>query len=327
MTVKRSRIWIYIMIAAGLFLASSAPAEIMERIVAVVNGEVITLSELNATFEPVMKRIEEGYKGPDKDKVILENKTLLLNKMIENMLIDQESKKSHIIVKDEEVNETINDFLTRRKLKMDDLINELAKDGSTLEAHKKEVKGHLLRNRLLRREIRSKVAVTEEEIGDYYRKNIESYEGKEAVRIKQILILFPKGADETAKAKIREQMEAIHKRLIAGEQFEIVGVSVSNDQGPFRATASDLGFIEKGSMLPAVESVAFGLKTGEISKVIESPVGLHILVAADRRGAGIKPIESVREEIKAKLEEEKMEKKYDEWMNDLRKKSLIEIKL
>ena len=315
----------YVVMVAGLFLASSAPAEIMERIVAVVNGEVITLSELNATFEPVMKRIEEGYKGPDKDKVILENKTLLLNKMVENMLIDQESKKSHIIVKDEEVNDTINDFLSRRKMKMDDLVNELAKEGSNIEAHKKEVKAHLLRNRLLRREIRAKVAVTEEEIGNYYKKNIDAYEGKEAVRIKQILILFPKNADADTKAKIRQQMEIIHKRLVAGEHFEMVGVSYS--QGPIRATTSDLGFIEKGSMLPAVEAVAFGLKTGEISKIVESPVGLHVLTAVDRRGAGIKPIESVREEIKAKLEEEKMEKKYDEWMNDLKKKSLIEIKL
>jgi parvulin-like peptidyl-prolyl isomerase len=80
-------------------------------------------------------------------------------------------------------------------------------------------------------------------------------------------------------------------------------------------------------MLPAVEGVAFSLKKDEISKVIESPVGLHIIQAIDRRGAGIKPIESVREEIKAKLEEEKIDKKYEEWIKELRKKSLIEIKL
>jgi peptidyl-prolyl cis-trans isomerase SurA len=325
MPVKSSRTWIRIIIAAMIFISVSATAEIMERIVAVVNGEIITLSELNAAFEPYAKRIEEGYKGPDKEKVIAENKMALLNKLIDNMIIDQEAKKTQMIIKDEEVTDTINDFLSRRKMKMEDLINELAKENSSIEAHRKEVKAHLLRMKLLRREIRSKVAVTEEEIGEYYLKNREAYEGKEAVRIKQILILFPKGADANTKAKLREELDTIHKRLLNGEPFDLLAAQFS--QGPAAATAGDLGFLEKGSMLPAVENVAFGLKKDELSKVIESPVGLHIIQVIDRRGAGIKPIETVREEIKAKLEEEKIDKKNEEWIKELRKKSLIEIKL
>ncbi|MGZ3607712.1 MAG: peptidylprolyl isomerase, partial [Syntrophales bacterium] len=166
---------------------------------------------------------------------------------------------------------------------------------------------------------------TEEEIGEYYRKNRDAYEGKEAVRIKQILILFPKGADARTKAKLREEMDAIHKRLLKGEQFELLAVEYSQRHSV--ATFSDLGFLEKGSMLPDVEVVAFSLKKDEISNVIESPVGLHVIQALDRRGAGIKPIESVREEIKAKLEEEKIDRKYEDWIKELRKKSLIEIKL
>jgi parvulin-like peptidyl-prolyl isomerase len=325
MPVKSSRTWLYIIIAAATFISVSATAEIMERIVAVVNGEVITLSELNTAFEPFAKRIEEGYKGPDKEKVIAENRLAMLNKMIDNIIIDQEAKKTQMIIKDEEVTDTINDFLSRRKMKMEDLITELAKENSSIEAHRKDVKAHLLRMRLLRREIKSKVAVTEEEIGEYYLKNREAYEGKEAMRIKQILILFPKGADVKAKAKLREEMDTIHKRLLNGEPFDFIAAQLS--QGPAAATVGDLGFLEKGSMLPAVENVAFGLKKDDISKVIESPVGLHIIQAVDRRGAGIKSIESVREEIKAKLEEEKIDKKYEEWIKELRKKSLIEIRL
>jgi len=325
MPVKLSRTFIYIIIAAVMCTPISAIAEIAERIVAVVNGEVITLSELNSAYEPYKKRIEETYKGPDKEKIIAENRRLLLDKLIDNIIIDQEAKKSQIIIKDEEVTETINDFLARRKMKMEDLINELAKENSTLEAHRKEVKEHLLRMRFFRREITFKVAVSEEEIGAYYLKNRETYEGKEALRMKQILILFPKGADEKTKAKLREEMDAIHKRLLNGEPFDFVAAQFS--LGHAGVSAGDLGFVEKGSMLPAVENVAFGLKKDEISKVIESPVGLHIIQAIDRRGAGIKPIESVREEIKAKIEQEKIDKKYEEWIKELRKKSLIEIKL
>jgi len=306
-------------------LSVSAHAEIMERIVAVVNGEIITMSELNNAFEPYKKNIEESYKAADKDKVIAEAKLAMLNKLIDNNLIDQESKKSGIVINDDEVMTTINDALSKRKMKMDDLLYELAKENSSIEAYKKELKDHLLRMKFLRREIKSRLAVSEEEIGDYYIKHREAYEGKEAVRIRQILILFPKNADENIKAKLRAKMDAIHTRLQNGEPFDALAAQYS--QEPAAATGGDIGFIEKGSMLPVVDSVAFSLKKDEISKVIESPVGFHIIKAIDKRGAGIKPIASVREEIKTKIEQEKLDKKYEEWIKDLRSKAIIEIRL
>ena len=321
--VKLLKICTYI-IVAGIFLSVSAYAEIMDRIVATVNGEVITLSELKSAFEPYLKRIEESYKADDKQKVIAENRMTMLNKLIDNILIDQQAKISGMVIQDTEVMESINDMLSRRKMKMDGLISELARENTTLEAYKKEVQGHLLRMRLLRRELKSKITISEEEIGDYYLKHRESYEGKEAVRIKQILILFPKNLDAQIKAKLKAEMDTIHKRLQNGESFDLLAAQYS--QGP-AATGGDIGFIERGLMLPAVESVAFILKKDEISRVVESPLGFHIIKAIDKRGAGIKPIESVREEIKAKIEEDKMDKKYDEWIKELRSKSLIEIKL
>ncbi len=306
-------------------MSVSAYAEIMERIVAVVNGDIITLSELSGAFEPYKKNIEESYKAADKEKVIAEARLSMLNKLIDNVIIDQETKKSGIVINDDEVTTTINDALSKRKMKMDDLINELAKENSSIEAYKKELKDHLLRMKFLRREIKSRLAVSEEEIGDYYTKHREAYEGKEAVRIRQILILFPKNSNQNIKAKLREEMNAIHKRLQNGEPFDALAAQYS--QEPAAAAGGDIGYIEKGSMLPVVDSVAFSLKKDEISEVIESPLGFHIIKVVDKRGAGIKPIASVREEIKTKIEQEKMDKKYEEWIKDLRSKAIIEIRL
>ncbi|MEN6318849.1 MAG: peptidylprolyl isomerase [Syntrophaceae bacterium] len=322
--MKTFRSCIFVIIT-GIFISVSAYGEIMDRIVAIVNGDSITLSELNGTFEPYRKKIDEAYKGTDKEKIIASNRMLLLKKMIDNILIDQEAKKSGITVTDNEVTEMINDMLSRRKIKMEDLQSELAKEHSTMEAYRKEIKEHLLRMRLLKREVRSKITVSEEEIGDYYLKHREAYEGKEAVRIKQILILYPNNPDEKIKVNLRKQIDAIHKRLLNGEPFEQLAVQYS--QGPGAVAGGDIGFIEKGTILPSVETVAFRLKMDEISEVIESPVGFHIIKAIDKRGAGIKPINSVRDEIKAKIEEEKSDKKYDEWIQELRNKSLIEIKI
>jgi parvulin-like peptidyl-prolyl isomerase len=314
-----------VFIVTGVLLTATVSAEVVDRIVAVVNDEIITMSELNNTFESYRKKIEESYKNQDLVKIMAEARLVMLNKLIDQSLIEQETKKSGLTIKDDEVMDTIQNFLKQRKIRMEDLLNSLVKEGSTFEEYKKDVRNQLIRMKVVRRQIQSKIAVSEEEIGDYYLKHREDYEGKEAVKIKQILILLPKNVAATTKAKIKGEMDMIYTRLKNGEPFDLLAARYS--QGPAASAGGDLGFVEKGMIFPAVENAAFSLKVDEMSGVIESSIGFHIIMVIDKRGAGIKPIESVRIEIREKLEGEKMEKKYNEWISDLRNKSHIEIKL
>ena len=250
---------------------------------------------------------------------------ILLNRMIDNLLIEQQSRKTGIVVTDEELMNAIKDLLRRRNISQDDLQKALDREGTTLEVYKKGVREQLMRIRLIQREIKSKVAVSDEEIGAYYRKHREDYEGKETVRIRQILLPLPKEDDQAGKEKIRADAEAIRKLLLNGESFELLSAKYS--QGSAAAAGGDIGYIEKGMILHEVEEVAFSLSLNQISGVIESPVGFHIIKVIDRRGAGFKNIESVREEIREKIDQEKMEKKFDEWLDALRTRSHIEIKM
>jgi len=310
---------------AMLFLCVSAKAEVADRIVAVVNDEVITLSELNGAFEPYQAKLEASYTGVAREKALTEARMSVLNRMIDNLLMEQQARKAGVVIRDEEVAGTIKDLLERRKISQDDLVKALEGEGTTLEAYKKGVLDQLKRVRLVQREIKSKVAVSDEEIGEYYRKHREDYEGKDSVRIKQILLPLPKEVDPAAKAQLRADAAAIHKRLLAGEPFDLLSARYS--QGPAAAAGGDIGYIEKGVILHEVEEVAFSLPVNQISGVIESPIGFHIIQVIDRRGGGIKAIESVREEIREKIDQEKMEKKFGEWLDDLRMKSHVEIKL
>jgi len=313
---------------AALFLffgALSAPAgaAVVDRIVAVVNDEVITLSDLNEELDVIRQRTAVTYKGQDIERLLAEARPHVLNRMVERLLIGQEARKSGIVLKDEEVNEAIRDGLAQRKMRMEDLIASLAKEGATLEEYRRELRDHLMKTKLVRREIRSKIMISDEEIGAYYQKHRDDYEGRETVRIQQILLPIPKNADEGQIRTIRQEAEAIRQRLREGEAFELLAGRYS--QGP-AAASGDIGFVEKGVMLPEVEAVAFNLKIGEISDVISSPVGFHIIRVTDKRGAGLKPIEAVREEIRRKIEDEKADKRYESWIEDLRKKSHIEIR-
>jgi parvulin-like peptidyl-prolyl isomerase len=309
----------------GLLISAVVNAEIVDRIVAVVNGEIITLSELDNAFDSYRKRIESSYKNPDVAKVIAEARLFMLNKLIEQSLVEQEAKRSGIVVKDDEVSDAIKEFLEKRKIKMEDLLVNLARERSSFAEYKKGVRNQIVSMKLIGRKIKAKIAVSEEEIGAYYLNHREDYEGKEAVRIQQILLPFPRNIDAATKAKLKKDMDMIHKRLKGGESFEALAVGFS--RGPAAAAGGDIGFVERGMILPPVENAAFSMNKGEISDVIESSAGFHIIKVIDKRGAGLKRIESVRAEIKEKLEDEKMEKKFAEWIKELRDKSHIEIKL
>jgi Parvulin-like peptidyl-prolyl isomerase len=317
-----------VLILLGLILLCvPVRAEVVDRIIAVVNDEIITLYEFNAAFEPYRKNIENTYKGNDKEAVIKQTRDAFLQRLIDNILIEQEAKKSGagIIVKDEEVMEVLQDMLNKQKLSMQDFLKSLAKEGNSIESVKKEIRGQMMRARLLRREIKSKILVSDEEIGEYYNKNRQEYEGKETVRIKQLLLLLPPNADKTIIAKMKNEALQLHKRVMNGESFDLLVVKYS--QGPAAAQGGDVGFIGRGTIIPEVEAVAFSLPVGQVSEVIESSVGFHIIQVVDKKGAGLKPIAAVREEIKTKIEDEKLDKKYDEWIASIRAKSHIEIKL
>jgi parvulin-like peptidyl-prolyl isomerase len=300
-------------------------SRVVDRIVAVVNDDIIVLSEFENTFQPFQKRLDAAYRGPDRDKVIADGRVTVLNRMIDNRLIGQRAKKVGIDVKDEEIMGTLKGMLGRRNLSMQIFEQMLEREGSNLDAYRQDMKDQMIRMRLLRRELRAKIFVSDDEIGEEYIRRRHEYEGKEAVRIMQIMLRLPPETDRAGRKKVQAEAAMIRQRLLDGEPFEVLAAQYS--QGPAAATGGDVGFIEKGAMLPEVDSAAFRLAGNEISEVIVSPVGLHIIKVLDKRGAGAKPLEVVREEIKAKLEEEKMEKGYEEWIADLRKRSHIEIKL
>ncbi|MGV8059787.1 MAG: peptidylprolyl isomerase [Smithellaceae bacterium] len=307
-----------------MLISTAALGEMADKIVAVVNDEVITLKELNETFEPYLKRIEETYKGNDKEEVIKQAKDSILQRLIDNMLIEYEAKKSGTNVKDEEVMNVLKDMLAKQNIRMEDFLKKLESEGNSLTSVKNDIKAQLMRLRLMRREIKSKIVISDQEIGEYYNQHRDEYEGKEAVRIKQILFLLPPNADKTTKMKIKENANKIQIRASNGESFDSLAAQYS--QGPAAVQGGDVGFIEKGGMIPEVETVAFGLPLEQISRVIESSIGFHIIKVIDKRGAGLKSIAAVREEIKTTLEDGKLEKKYDEWISSVRKKSHIEIR-
>ncbi|MFB3926352.1 MAG: peptidyl-prolyl cis-trans isomerase [Syntrophales bacterium] len=320
--MKNLKLLVPVCLAA--LLSSPAYAAVEDGIAAVVNNEIITKSELMEASEPFLEKVPKTLKQEERERNIREMRKAVLVRMIDQTLVAQEARKSGIIVKDEEIMAQINTVLARKKMTLENLKEALRKEGTSFESYKDEVRNQIMRMRLASREIRSKITVSDDEIGEYYGKHRQDYEGKEAVRVRQIIIRLPQNADSAVKKKLRADAQSIFEKLKAGESFEALGAQVTRDS---ESAESDLGFVEKGALLPEMDEVAFKLKVGEFSGVIETAVGFHIIKITDRRGAGMKPLESVREEIKNEIIDEKMNRKIPEWIQELREKSYIDIRI
>jgi parvulin-like peptidyl-prolyl isomerase len=216
-------------------------------------------------------------------------------------------------------------LLAKRKWKLEDVKANLEKEGISFDEYREATRNNIIKGRVIRREIQSKIAVSNEEIGNYYREHRSEYEGKEAARIRQILIPVPENVDADTRDKMKAEAEDVLKKLKGGVPFEQLERHYA--KGASQGTGGDMGYVEKGTILPAVDEAAFKLKVGETSDVIESPVGFHIIQVLDKRGAGAKPLPAVRNEIEDIIGREKAEKKYADWMAELRKRSYIEIRL
>ncbi|MDZ4165315.1 MAG: peptidylprolyl isomerase [Smithellaceae bacterium] len=323
--MKKIQIIMGTLFFALLVMAASATGQVVDRILAFVNGDIITLSEYNRVFEPYRQRIAAQEGGQNPSGALEGARQELLERMINELLIEQEARRSGISVKDDEVMAVLTDQLSRRNVTLESFVKDLAREGASLEEYKKNIKDQLIRMKLIRRDVRAKVIITPEEIGRYYEKHRAEYEGAEAVRIRQIMIPVPREANSEMIARLKREAQEIQKRILDGEPFEAMAARYA--VGAAAATGGDLGFIERGLVYPEVENVAFGLARDQVSGVIESPAGFHIIKLVDRRGAGIKDLESVREEIKARIEEAKLEKRFEEWLTNLRKKSYVDVRM
>jgi peptidyl-prolyl cis-trans isomerase SurA len=307
-----------------LITASTSWGEIVDRVVAVVNDDVITQYELDSTVELILKRNEQNIRPEDRERITAEARKALLDRLIEDLILRQEARRLGIVVREEELTATIQQALAKRNLSIDTLQEALIKDGTNYEKYREATRSDMIKSRILQREIRPRVSVTNEEIGAFYQEHRDEYEGKLRVRLLMIALPVPTGSDEAAQAAQRTKAESILKRIRAGEYFEALANENSMGQG---RSGGDIGYVEKGSMNPIIEEVAFNLKPGEVSGVIETPQGFYIIRALDKRGGGNLSLKATRAEIEEQLFIEKIEKKYMEWLAEKRQKAHIEIRL
>jgi peptidyl-prolyl cis-trans isomerase SurA len=299
-------------LALALLAAASnlQAAKIEDRIVAIVNSDLIMWSEMTRELSPERARIEKQYRGEELLRKLKVAESMALTLMIERRLQIQEAKARGIDVSDQEVQQAIKQ-LSQQGEKIDD------KDPASL----KSVRDQLILLKVVDREVRSGVMVGDSDMRRYYQEHRDRFALPEEYTISQILIK-PRSPDDLtdAKDKAREAMALLKQ----GESFEDLALRYSD--GPNASRGGKLGLVRQGELLPAIERGVANLVPGGISEVIQSPEGLHIVRVDDKKPKVFRPYEEVKQEIQALVFQQKSEDMFQAWLANLKNKAYIEIK-
>jgi peptidyl-prolyl cis-trans isomerase SurA len=317
----KTGLWgLFFLLCSGGFSPSQA---VTDRIAAIVNQEVITLSEVEKAASPLQQDIQTNDRWEKKEQVN-EIYRKVLEKLIEEKLIDQEVKRSEIQVTSKEIDGALEEVKRRNSATQEDLVKALANEGMTLEFYKKEIGKRIQRMKLINWAVKAEFKGGEKELRDFYQKNINRYYVNETYRPGQILFLIPEGAQPEEVLEIRKKCQNVLEKIKGGEDFGEMAIFYS--QHISSKDRGDLGYFKRGELLPEIEKEALRLEVGEVGGIIRTPFGFHIIKLLDRKG-GILPFEEVKERVKADAYEKEMEKAYQQFISTLKEKSIIEIKL
>ena len=288
--------------------------------IALVNGKAISKIQYERRLSAYKKRaFRKGQEMKDSDLTTAKNR--ILEDLIDTEVLYQQSQKEGVKVDDQTINEQIEKIKKR-------FPNEKAYKKAMERMHmsEKEFRDEIQRafaiKQLLDTNVRQKITVTEEECKKYYNNNQNLFKRKEQVKFSRIWIKMKPNDEESKKNQARKKIETIQKKIKQGEDFGTLAKTYS--EGPAAKSNGNLGYIERGFMEKPFEDAAFSLKVGEVSRILETQSGYHLIKVTDKKPAGIIPYKEVLPMIERQLKKEKKKTETKAYIENLKKAAKIE---
>ncbi len=299
-------------------------AEVVDRIVAVVNEDLITLRELNQAMRPFEMQLQErGYPADQERQLRFEFRTEMLNKMISDKLTEQEIDRLDITVSPTEIDKAVERLKSANFHTDEQLRQALARDGMTLADLRRKLEKQILRRQLIHQEIKSRIVITKEEIKRYYDQHSSEYGSAQRYHLRNIVMSVGPGTDEYQKQQVLKRMKAIYSRLKTGVSFTLLAKQYS--ESLLAPEGGDLGFFKMADLSPQIQGALKGKTAGEFTPVLDTDQGYQIFYIEKIEVQPPRPLEDVSAEISEKLYNEVLDQKFKSWLTELRKRSHIKI--
>ena len=295
-----------------------------DKVVAKVNGDTITRSELNAAVQGLrMQFAQQGRTIPPAELGKFERD--VLEEMVSRELLLQQAKKQELKGLDSEVDKEMSGIEEQVGGK-EALAGKLKEAGFSLEDYRQRVKENLMVQKTVRNVVDEKVKVSEKDIEEFYNQNKEHAKRPEMAKVRHILIRVPPQASEAERAAKKTQIEAIRDQLKKGGDFAKLAKEHSEDPGS-KERGGDLGEFPAGVMVPEFDAVAFSLEPGKISDVVSTQFGFHVLEVISRTEGKDLTLPELHDDIEERLKQEKGASVARDYVTDLRKSAKVEILL
>jgi peptidyl-prolyl cis-trans isomerase SurA len=300
-------------------------ALMIDRIVARVNDEIITLSELQEEGLPLFERLRENYTGKDLEHQVQRAEREFLDQLILKRLQLQYASQVGITASENEINAALKDVLARNNLTQEQLTELLTREALTLQDYRDRLREQIILARLMNQAVRSRVSVDASEVEAYYKTHQDEYSQPAQARVRHIFFRLDPGVARPQVEEVQARANRVLQEARNGGDFANLARRYSEDATA--ANGGDLGFIRRGQALPEFEEVIFAMKEGDISDVTRTPNGLHIVKVETFSKGSERPFPETKAEIERRLLQEKMEKRFQDWTNELKDRAFIEISL
>lgn len=303
---------------------ANASARVVNAIAAIVNDEVVTLYEVNREAQPIIREAEKKELVDDAARSQI--RRMALDRLVEKKLIEQKIRELNIKVSEEEIRQAIEDVKRQNSIPSQEaLVAALANQGLSFEQYRSQLQEQIEKLKLVSMEVRAKIHVSESELHEYYNANQARYTEEESYRARHI---FFKTSDKSPAEDIKRTMTTALMVLAeakSGKDFAELARNYSEDPAA-RKDGGDLGTFKKGDMQAELESAILTMKPGEVSELVYTPVGFHIIKLEERISGKPKPFEGLKAEIEEAIYRKKSEERFSQWSKDLRGKASVELK-
>ncbi|MGB2630101.1 MAG: peptidylprolyl isomerase [Candidatus Omnitrophota bacterium] len=317
--MKRRDILRVVTFLSILVLCFSAYAGVVDKVIVVVNDEVITQREFDRAFEQMKQTYETNFEGDELNRRLEEAKKMLLEELINAKLVVSLAKEAKVEIDEEKLKERI-ESIKSYYASEDEFLRALSAKGTNLTEFEKELREHMLGQKLIQKEVASKIIITPSDIQELYEKNKEQMVIPKRVKVRGIMVRKNAQDDGTSQKKIQE----VAKDLQKGRKFEKLAKEQS--EGPYADSGGDMGYITPGQMLPEIDEVLFSLKKGESSEIIETHIGYHIFKVEDAEESKIAEFAEVSEFLREQLFMKRFQDSLNEWIIEKRENAYISYK-
>lgn len=316
-TMKRFGIALLLLCTIGL---NAATAEVISRIAAVVNKDIITTYQLDQKLQEQLARQDRQLSSAQLGAMRQE----LLARMIEETLVQQRIKALKLKVSEEEIETALLDVQKQNQLTRDELKAAVQAQGLDFDAYRENLSQQILRYKLIGEEVRRQVDVPEREVVEYYRAHLDDYRLAPEVRLSAIHFPVAKNAPAQERQKIRQIVDEAMASLQQNESLEQV---VTRYKGTYGASGGVLGRFATGELTPEYAAAISTLEVGRFSEPVEAADAIHLLRVDERLPGRLRQFDSVRYEIYQMILDQKTDARMKEWTRALRAKSFIDIRL